>query len=209
MGQVPPPRHKALNTTPWLMSTCSQLTPCSWVILEKLAVSQSLSYQFSKQPESQSLLHTFSQMNAAHKLPPYFIKLHFNIILSSTTTSPKWSLRFRLFGRKFCMHFSSLLRVLHARPIMSSLIRQHVFSIPSAWTRSQLVQPTSRTQFMYYLAPWHWSRFVINELSYSRGNFPPSPLPARQNRLKGISPAIPGTQHSLPPHQDPHFATTS
>jgi hypothetical protein len=67
-----------------------------------------------------SLVPILSQMNLVHNFPPYFPKIHFNIILSSIPRSSEWSLPFRAFHIK-CMNFSSLPCILHFSPISSSL----------------------------------------------------------------------------------------
>jgi hypothetical protein len=39
-------------------------------------------------------------MHPVHTFPPYFLKIHSNIILPSTPRSPEWSLPFRYFAHK-------------------------------------------------------------------------------------------------------------
>jgi hypothetical protein len=61
------------------------------------------------------------QMNPVNTQTPYFLKIHVNITLPSTTRSPKLSLPFRLSNQNFVC-ISSPRFVLHAPPISSSLI---------------------------------------------------------------------------------------
>jgi len=56
-------------------------------------------------------------MNPAQKFPPYFHKIHSNIILSSTRRFSEWSLPSG-FRTKVGTHFASLLCVLHALHII-------------------------------------------------------------------------------------------
>jgi len=58
---------------------------------------------------SPPLIPTLSQMNPVHNFPPYFRKIHSNVILLSTPRSDPWSLPFRV----SCL--------LHATSISSSL----------------------------------------------------------------------------------------
>jgi hypothetical protein len=51
-------------------------------------------------------------MHAVRTFPPYFPKIHSNIIFPSRTRSSVVS-SLQIFCLKFCMHFSSLSHVLH------------------------------------------------------------------------------------------------
>jgi hypothetical protein len=53
-------------------------------------------YRVHKSPPP---VFTLSQINPVHISPPYFPKIHSNIIFSSTPTSSEWSLPFRLIGQ--------------------------------------------------------------------------------------------------------------
>jgi len=65
-----------------------KLTPCSRNLLEKAH------YHVHKSPPLVPLL---SYMHPLHTFPPYFLRIHSNIILPSTSTSSKWPLPFRSF----------------------------------------------------------------------------------------------------------------
>jgi len=69
---------------------------------------------------SPPLVSILSQMNPVHNLPPYFPKIHSNIILTSTSRSSEWSFPFGFSHRKFVC-ISHLPCLLHAPPISSSL----------------------------------------------------------------------------------------
>jgi hypothetical protein len=58
-------------------------------------------------------------MHGVHTFPSHFPKIHCNIIFPSTPGFSKWSFPFR-FRPRFCVHFSSLLCVLHALPKSST-----------------------------------------------------------------------------------------
>jgi len=65
------------------------------------------------------LLCVLSQMNSVHTLITYFFGIHFNIILPSTSNSPKWFRLFSFFFQvKFYTHFLSLQYVLRALYIL-------------------------------------------------------------------------------------------
>jgi hypothetical protein len=89
---------------------CIWLNPWSRVFLEKLTVSQ-LVKKFSRLlqshkvhycvQKSSSVDYILSYINPVHILTPSFQKVHFNIILPSTSKSPKWSLLSRFSGQNF------------------------------------------------------------------------------------------------------------
>jgi hypothetical protein len=55
--------------------------------------------------KSLPLVPIHSHTNPCHTLPPYLLKVLCNIFLPSTPRSSEWSLPFRFFRPKFCMHF--------------------------------------------------------------------------------------------------------
>ena len=75
-----------------------------------------------------------SQLDPVHTPISHFLKIHLNIILPSTSGTPKWSLSFR-FPHKNPVYASPLpLYALHAPPIslFSILSPDSIFSIPTA-----------------------------------------------------------------------------
>jgi len=62
------------------------------------------------------LVLTLSQMYPAHMFPPYFSKIHSNIILPSMPRSSEWFLAFRLSNENIsCLsHFSCAYYVFHS-----------------------------------------------------------------------------------------------
>jgi len=67
-----------------------------------------------------SLVSVLSEINPFHNFATCFTKIHFNIILPSTSRFPN-SLPLEFSYQNFFMHFSSLPCVLHALTISSSL----------------------------------------------------------------------------------------
>jgi hypothetical protein len=63
---------------------------------------------------------SYTKCNKAYILLSNFIEVHFNIIFSYTSATPKWFLQG--FWLKFCMHFSPLPCVLITLPILSSVV---------------------------------------------------------------------------------------
>jgi hypothetical protein len=61
---------------------------------------------------SQPLVPILSQMHPAHIFPPYFPKIHSNIIFPSTRRSSEWSLPFRFSDKNF-LRISYLLHACH------------------------------------------------------------------------------------------------
>jgi hypothetical protein len=62
-----------------------------------------------------------SQMIPVHTFPPYFHKIHFNIIFSSLYVLQVVSF-LQVSQLQYCVHFSSLSSVIHALPIYLDLI---------------------------------------------------------------------------------------
>ena len=106
------------------------LTPWSTVLIEKLtgfAANQEIPrilwnpkvrYRTHKRPSPVPIL---SQLHPVPTTPFHFLKIHLNIILSSTSCSPQWSLSFR-FPHQNLMHTSPFLHACHM-PIPSHYSR--------------------------------------------------------------------------------------
>jgi hypothetical protein len=82
---------------PWRTMTP---TPWSIVLPEKLAGPQLVKefhafYGTWRFITSFTSIHHMSQIDSVHTSPPYFLKIHFNIILPSTPRSSKWPLCLR------------------------------------------------------------------------------------------------------------------
>jgi hypothetical protein len=103
--------HKELNTS-WETAgrSATQEFP-------NMLCNPKVHYRVHKSP---ALLPIVSQTNSVHTTPVYFSKIHFNIILSSTSISHLWSLSFWVANQSpICI--PSLSCMLHALPISSSL----------------------------------------------------------------------------------------
>jgi hypothetical protein len=72
--------------------------------------------------KSPPLAPVLSQMYPVHTFPSHFPKICSNVIFPSTPRYSEWTLSFKFFRPKFCTHFSSLLFVIRAVHISSSLI---------------------------------------------------------------------------------------
>ena len=102
------------------------LIPWSRVLLEKLtgfAANQEITrilwnpkvhYRTHKRPPTVPIL---SQLHPVPTTHSHFLKIHLNIILPSTSSSPQWSLSFRFPQPKACAHLSVPSYVPHASPI--------------------------------------------------------------------------------------------
>ena len=105
------------------------LTPWSRVLLEKLSGfaayqeiprilrNPKVHYRTHKRPPPVPIL---SQPHPAPTTPSHFLKIHFNIILSSTSWSPQWplSLRFWLLENKILLWLVSIYKlIINARII--------------------------------------------------------------------------------------------
>jgi len=96
--------------TTWEPDSCSsdQKIPCLLWNLEAC-------YNAHKSP---SLGPVLSQVSTVHNLTLYSLKIHFNTILPSTPSSPKWLSSFQVFRLQICMHLSYLIFAIRY-PIMS------------------------------------------------------------------------------------------
>jgi hypothetical protein len=92
-------------------------------VLSRLLWNQEAHCRVHNSPPLASVL---TQINSIYTLRPCFLKMHFDIVLSSTPTASGWCLPFRISNRNF-VHISPppLSYTLHAPPISPSLIWSH------------------------------------------------------------------------------------
>ena len=87
-------------------------------------------------PKSLPLVPLLSQINPVQALPPYFIKMHFTVILPSILRSSQWSLSF-MFPHQTTIHISLLPDIRH-------------MSFPPCATQQYINMEYSFQTFMYY-----------------------------------------------------------
>jgi hypothetical protein len=100
-----------------------QLTSRSTLVLQKLIFSQPTNKIFLL---SFSLLGSFTMvfttapnwLNSVHTSLPYFLKIHFNIMLTYMSWSPELSLTLQIVILKLLKQFSALICMLHVLPIL-------------------------------------------------------------------------------------------
>jgi hypothetical protein len=114
------PSHQLLELTnsmeqpflrSWRRSACKEILRFLWNL--------KVCYRVHKNSPK---IHTPSRMNPSHTLLSYFLKIYFNIVLSSTPDVFQVVCYFQAFQQKFCAHFTCPLHVLHAPPISFPLI---------------------------------------------------------------------------------------
>jgi len=93
---------------------------------------------------SPSLVPTVSQMNPVHNFPPYFPKIHSNIIFPATLMSSEWSFPFR-FSNQNIVWISPLSHAFYtpAHLIFLDLITLLIFEVYKLWSYSlcSVLQP--------------------------------------------------------------------
>lgn len=100
---------------------------------------------FIKVP-TRARLYSLSEnhMNTVHTIIPYVFKTHFNIVIQSTSTSPKQSLSFQFLSEIICTHLSFV------------PMRATVFSNPSSFRlfsqhpQSTFIFPQRKDKFHAY-----------------------------------------------------------
>ena len=118
-------------------------TPCSRVFLKKVTAPQQgnkypvllwdpkAHYRVQNSPPPIPIL---SQINPVDALSFYFLKMHFNIIPTSTSTCSKWSLPL-ISPQKPCMHPSFPPYVPHTLPISSWFDHPNITRRVKSWSK--------------------------------------------------------------------------
>jgi hypothetical protein len=99
------PRNRMGRDLNWILCSAWKKwiggTPQEYPPYIRLLWNKKLHYHVHKTPPPSTLVSILSQISPAHTFPPYFPKIHSNIIRTSTPTSTKWCLPLRFSVQNF------------------------------------------------------------------------------------------------------------